>query len=126
MTNLVTTAVALSEKRHAHLKVDLIDDGPTDLIRVTVDSFRSAPPPPLIDGIGLDFTFQSLLRASQGTNMYQGLVFSRQFLIVLGSKLNTSWRAEVGKVRFSFDLRLKQSERVNGLPGLDNQAITEA
>jgi hypothetical protein len=122
LTNIVATAIASSDTHHAHLKADLIEDGPTVLIRVLIDSLKHGVPSPLLDGIGLEFTPESLLRSSKDSNVYQGLVISREYLGMLGSKLNIVWGEESGRLRFAFDLRLKSIKRHNGLPQLDNQS----
>jgi hypothetical protein len=122
MTNLVTTAIASSAQDQARLKVDLIEDGPVVLIRVLIDSLWNKIPPPLLDGIGLEFTAESVLRPSEIPNMYQGLVISREYLKLLGSRLNTTWGEEGGTLRFSFDLKLISTRNETGEKGLDNQS----
>jgi hypothetical protein len=122
MTNLVTTAIASSAQERARLKVDLIEDGPVVLIRILIDSFDNKIPTPLLDGIGLEFTAESILRTSETSNMYQGLVISREYLKLLGSRLDTTWVEEGGTLRFTFDLKLISTKSETGEKGLDNQS----
>jgi hypothetical protein len=122
MTNLVTTAIASSAQDQARLKVDLIEDGPVVLIRVLIDSLQNKIPPPLLDGIGLEFTAESVLRPSEIPNTYQGLVITREYLKLLGSRLDTTWGEEGGTLRFSFDLKLISTRSKTGEKGLDNQS----
>jgi hypothetical protein len=102
--------------------VGLIEDGPVVRIRVVIDSLRNKIPPPLLDGVGLEFTAESLLRPSEISNMYQGLVITREYLKLLGSRLDTTWGEEGGTLRFSFDLKLISTTSETGEKGPDNQS----
>jgi hypothetical protein len=123
MSNLVTTTIASSAEKQCRMKVDVVRNDAEVVIRVIIESHSNARPTPLLDGIGLDFSAEGLLRPMAAANMYQGLVITREYLRVLGSKLETSWSEhEGGRLSFSFDLKIQASNNVAGKQGADNQS----
>jgi hypothetical protein len=106
LTNLVATTIASSADKQCHLKVDVLQDDPELVLRIVVDSLNNSRPTPLLDGIGLDFSAAGLLRPREIANVYQGLVITREYLRLLGSRLDTSWSEDGGTLRFSFDLKV--------------------
>jgi len=121
ITNLVTIAVISSSERLASITVDLLDDGPTVQIRITIKSANNQTPAGLLDGIGLDFSPEELFKPTSYNNMYQSLVISREFLNIVGSQLATSWDNEKS-LGFSFHLKLVSPRSATGGVGPDNQS----
>jgi K+-sensing histidine kinase KdpD len=121
LRNLATIAVSSSTDRHASIKVDLLDDGPTVHMRITVTSMNNTTPGGLLDGIGIEFNPEELFKPTSYNNMYQGLVISREFLYMIGSRLETSW-TEDGCLSLSFDLKLGSPRTETGGVGADNQS----
>jgi hypothetical protein len=121
MTNLVTIAATSSTDKSASIKADLLEDGPIVHIRITIESSHNNIPTGFLDGIGLDFSIEELLKPTSYNNMYQGLVISREFLRLAGSDLETSWD-EDKSLTFTFHLRLPSARDSKGNPGLDNQS----
>jgi hypothetical protein len=121
VTNLVTIAAFSSSDTVASITADLVDNGPPALIQITIKSANNQTPPGLLDGIGLDFSPQEIFKPTSYNNMYQGLVITREFLDMLGSKLVTSWDDEKS-LGFTFSLKLISPRSMSGAMGLDNQS----
>lgn len=104
------------------MKVDVVRIDAGVVIRIVVESHSNARPTPLLDGIGLDFSAEGLLRPMETSNMYQGLVITREYLRLLKSRLETTWSENGGRLSFSFDLKVHAVNDVQGNQGPDNQS----
>jgi hypothetical protein len=122
MSNLVTTTIASSAEKQCRMKVDVLKNDPSLVIRVIIESHSNGRPTPLLDGIGLDFSAEGLLRPMATANMYQGLVITREYLRTLDSRLETTWSEDGGRLSFSFDLRVSTPGNAAGKQGADNQS----
>jgi CheY-like chemotaxis protein len=123
MSNLVSTTIASSEEKQCRMKVDVVRNDTELVIRVLIQSLSNARPTPLLDGIGLDFSASSLLQPMAPANMYQGLVITREYLRLLGSRLDTNWSEDGGRLSFSFDIKVASTRSPkSGKVGADNQS----
>lgn len=125
MSNLVSTTLASSDDSQCRMKVDVVQNDTNLDIRVVVQSLSNARPTPLLDGIGLVFSPEGLMQPMAEQNMYQGLVITREYLRLLGSRLDTTWSENgenSGKLSFSFDLRVTSTKDETGKTSADNQS----
>ena len=106
LNNLVTIAATASSEKHASLTATLqSSDGPNAVIQIIITGAKSEMPTTLLEGFGLTFAYEDILRPLTADNMSQGIVISREFLHLLGSTLNIETGPD-DSLTFSFSLHL--------------------
>ncbi|KAJ3278523.1 hypothetical protein HK104_002256 [Borealophlyctis nickersoniae] len=106
LNNLVTIAATASSEKHASLTATLeSSDGPNAVIHILIRGAKTEMSTTLLEGFGLTFSYEDILRPLTADNMSQGIVISREFLSLLGSTLNIATGPD-DSLTFSFHLHL--------------------
>ncbi|KAI9001879.1 CheY-like superfamily [Gaertneriomyces semiglobifer] len=106
LNNLVTIAATASSEKHASLKATLeSSEGPNAVIHILIRGAKAEMSTTLLEGFGLTFSYEDILRPLTAENMSQGIVISREFLSLLGSTLSITTGPD-DALTFSFHLHL--------------------
>ncbi|KAI8819085.1 CheY-like superfamily [Fimicolochytrium jonesii] len=106
LSNLVAIAATASAEKLAFVKAVLeSSDGPQVVIHISIRGEKIDMPADVLQGFGLTFSYEDILRPLTANNLSQGIVISREFLHLLGSTLEIA-QEEDHSLTFSFRLKL--------------------